>query len=820
MVCLFVALIAFYWPWLTNHSSFFRNDLTAFWHPLVMFNATALYHGRLPLWNPYLACGIPQIAILTPGIFFPPNWLFAWVPFSQSLAAILIAHQAIAGLGLFLLLTDFGWGFAPAALGATTIALTGYFFSLQTSFALHATAAWFPLCLWSLRRLLKTCDGDNSDCIPITAGWLVLTSACVFMFVTAGVAEIFMPGMLVMTLYAMRASWKSEKRIRMLATAGSAVAIGCLLAMPALLPAVEWARLSRRASGLKLIEVFTWSAGWYEMMCLWIPHPFGDVMMVDNKFLRVFIAPPLAGPYFASSYVSIVAITLAYYGCFARWWKSRYLMLLFLALSLVAALGNNTPIAPFFVQLSHFGALRYPVKLMFFVVFSLSILAAAGLKTALTEPSSLRKGNWVIGGLWLMMLAVGVALTNSPGSFVSLVPHTGPDLPLDISGAAAWRIGRAAVQAGGAGIILCMLCEFLCRGKLRPALFSCLVIALQAGLLLWDACAFQRQMGPADYYTRESSLQQRFAKLNGGTTDGLRVALIQADLRPPSAIIDPNNRTVMLHQYNRSMLTPLSNMDFRMASSITFVVGQTKDMDQFAWDILESHAAGNDRPLARYCQLSSTKYIYTPLYLVSPQGQLGARLPDLDPRFFKLLDHDDVENVRIYKVLQEMPRAYFATKIKWGSPHKAVVDWLADAPDQGFDPQALTILEKNGNASAPPVTENGTDLDQARIVQAEDDRVLIDATTRDGSYLVLTDQFYPGWQATVDGNQTTIYRANALVRAVWVPSGHHAIEFRYAPTSLKVGLWLASLGAACLLFVGLYATFARRIPARATPAED
>ncbi len=57
--------------------------------------------------------------------------------------------------------------------------------------------------------------------------------------------------------------------------------------------------------------------------------------------------------------------------------------------------------------------------------------------------------------------------------------------------------------------------------------------------------------------------------------------------------------------------------------------------------------------------------------------------------------------------------------------------------------------------------------------------------------LVLSDTFYPGWQARVDGAPTPIYRTNAVFRGIPVPPGRHRVEIHYRPRSLQVGTGLA-----------------------------
>ena len=76
--------------------------------------------------------------------------------------------------------------------------------------------------------------------------------------------------------------------------------------------------------------------------------------------------------------------------------------------------------------------------------------------------------------------------------------------------------------------------------------------------------------------------------------------------------------------------------------------------------------------------------------------------------------------------------------------------------------------------------------------------VTIRASLPQAGWLILSDTFYPGWQAAVDGLPTEIRAANTAFRAVQVPAGVHTIEFRYEPRSVSIGL-LVSL--VCLVII-------------------
>jgi hypothetical protein len=61
-------------------------------------------------------------------------------------------------------------------------------------------------------------------------------------------------------------------------------------------------------------------------------------------------------------------------------------------------------------------------------------------------------------------------------------------------------------------------------------------------------------------------------------------------------------------------------------------------------------------------------------------------------------------------------------------------------------------------------------------------------------FVVLSDRYYPGWKAKIDGIPAPIFRTNALFRSVFLPKGGHLINFDYEPDSLTIGLYLAAAG--------------------------
>mgnify|MGYP000974556021 CR=1 FL=1 len=77
----------------------------------------------------------------------------------------------------------------------------------------------------------------------------------------------------------------------------------------------------------------------------------------------------------------------------------------------------------------------------------------------------------------------------------------------------------------------------------------------------------------------------------------------------------------------------------------------------------------------------------------------------------------------------------------------------------------------------------------------------VDIESGDASILVVSDAWYPGWEARVDGRVVPIHRADHLFRAVEIPAGAHVVTMRYVPgwrwsvigvtgTGLLIGMWL------------------------------
>jgi hypothetical protein len=122
----------------------------------------------------------------------------------------------------------------------------------------------------------------------------------------------------------------------------------------------------------------------------------------------------------------------------------------------------------------------------------------------------------------------------------------------------------------------------------------------------------------------------------------------------------------------------------------------------------------------------------------------------------------------------------------------------------------LVVLELEGQAP-PPLSGPETAVSSAEFLSAAGvtitdyglNQVRLTADLPQAGFVVLADSYYPGWRARVDGEETAVYRANSILRAVYLPAGRHEIEFYFRPLDFIWGAVFSGLTLlACCLVIG------------------
>jgi hypothetical protein len=133
-------------------------------------------------------------------------------------------------------------------------------------------------------------------------------------------------------------------------------------------------------------------------------------------------------------------------------------------------------------------------------------------------------------------------------------------------------------------------------------------------------------------------------------------------------------------------------------------------------------------------------------------------------------------------------------RARWAPCARLVEDgqeaWrLITSQDMDFERQV--ILEPP--AAGPPDCEAPAGLLNAAQVQVVEDtagRMVVQVSAPAFGWLVVSDVWYPGWRARVDGGAVPVLRADYLFRAVPLEAGEHQVVFSYRPLSFWLGLAL------------------------------
>jgi hypothetical protein len=119
---------------------------------------------------------------------------------------------------------------------------------------------------------------------------------------------------------------------------------------------------------------------------------------------------------------------------------------------------------------------------------------------------------------------------------------------------------------------------------------------------------------------------------------------------------------------------------------------------------------------------------------------------------------------------------------------------LAALAAPGFDPARTLLLEADDRPSAPAAFS---------ISSAA---VRYPVSLPRAGWVLVSDTYYPGWVASLDGQPVPIYHGDYAFRAVPVPAGDHLLVFDYHPASLRLGEILSGVGALLVLVLVAWST--------------
>jgi hypothetical protein len=695
----------------------------------------------VPLWDPYLMGGRPYQANSQAGVFSPFSVPAYVLPFWDSLALIAALKLFVAAFGAFLLGRVFGMRFAGALLCGVVFgfSLWSVTWVSWTTMSVWACLPW--LCLLSELCLRR----------PGPLPFAGLATVVGVQFLGGHPSSSFQVMVAVALFWLVRAVASRPLRERdlllRLATFGGALAVGTALAAITLIPFAELLSHSididaRTAAASDAHEPARYLLG------VFLHDWWGRGSNVSLEFASSLEEH--------AYYVAALPLMLA---ASALMLAPRRERIVVAAVGLVA-LAVAAGIPPFFdvvKALPGFDAARNG-RLAVIAVLCAAVLAGWALDD-LTGPAPSEWARRLLPALCAVVLLIPVVWVARRVSLDSL----GDGLRI------AW--GFASPGQDGDSIRMASLLEWLLPALLAMALvwlrlsgrlgvpaFVGLALALvvldlfRAGMGYNPAIRERDAVQPTTAAIRylQSQRPNRFAGLHPEAPITLAVPI------PPDVAV-------------RYGLYDARGYDFpfekRYAELWRRVIAQSPDCN---YAFCPESAGRSPRALRALGLLGVTD-------LLQNRGD-----PPL--RGFELAYSGD--DARVYRNPAALPRAFLVGR-------QQVVDGADAARDAvtaaGFSARTTAVVEH-------PIAGlgGGDSAGDANITRYGEERVDVDTQATRRSLLVLTDSWFPGWKATVDGHDVPIERVDYLIRGVPVPAGAHRVEFRYEPASWRVG-WILSL---------------------------
>jgi hypothetical protein len=155
------------------------------------------------------------------------------------------------------------------------------------------------------------------------------------------------------------------------------------------------------------------------------------------------------------------------------------------------------------------------------------------------------------------------------------------------------------------------------------------------------------------------------------------------------------------------------------------------------------------------------------------------------------------EYLMIYRNSRALPRAWLAHETIALS-EQATVETIRTGLLPGgrtWDPKQAALVDPQTQVAFSTASTAG----DVKITRRDPNRIELTTSAQAAALLVLSENHYPGWRASVDGAPVETLRVNYNLRGIALTPGEHRVEFVYRPKSALFGLLISLLTAAVLL---------------------
>jgi hypothetical protein len=155
--------------------------------------------------------------------------------------------------------------------------------------------------------------------------------------------------------------------------------------------------------------------------------------------------------------------------------------------------------------------------------------------------------------------------------------------------------------------------------------------------------------------------------------------------------------------------------------------------------------------------------------------------------------------MRVLENTAAFPRAFL---VPTASVAPSLDSALSQMVHQPFQPDEQVILADDTATQSTGLASARGGHGTARVTEYGPNGVRVHTAADGDAWLVLSDTYYPGWTASVDGQPASVLRGDVLFRVVPVPGGEHDVTLQFQPASVKIGAAI-SLVSLAIVVIGL-----------------
>ncbi len=754
----------------------FSCDINLFFFDCRYYGFRMLAKGIVPLWNPYNFGGTPFIAGIQSAVFYPLNFIFLIFPTSLAINYSIILHIFLSGLFFYCFIQYLGVERFSALISSVIFMFSAS--QVCRIYAGHLTIicaiAWLPLALLFLEKCIR---GKSIF-------YALLTGVVLALQILAGHAQYFFYSLIAVFLFFIfrtviifQRNKNLKEVVRLSALFLLLIIVGLSLSAVQTLPSFEFLEHSlRKEVSYQFCSQFSFPPE--NLITFLIPNFFGNTFR--NYWGRWY-------PWEVCAYLGIFPLILS---IIALRFKRNKFTLFFLGLaflSLILSFGKYTPLFKILYNfMPGFNRFRGPTKFIFLTTFSLAVLSGFGSNFLFTQirdkqKRGLLKLSWVLVVLAISILtAVIITLMakdnlifwkNLLGRNFSLGSRYWPLLNLedpDILRNTFLISFKGTIKFAALLITSTILILLWAKNRIKLSIFKTLVLTLiivdlgifgAQWIVTFDAQQRDWKEDVVKFLKKDQGL---YRVITPDSAQGLNLGMVY--------------RVANIGGYDVNILR-------RYQEFINFSQGYPLNYPNLHMEI---------KKYSPLLNLLNLKYVI--LHSKMLAGHSG----------FELVFSDD--QINIYQNRDCLPRAFIVHKAKVIKGRENIFRALGS---KNFNPREYVILEKEiklETGNRPLSIKEPT----PQIIKYSPNEVIVKTKLLQDGFLLLSDTYYPGWKAFIDSRETEIYRADYILRAVYLTKGKHTVHFVYQPLSFKIGGFITLVSLGCVLGIIGWSFFRNR----------